>query len=312
MDFECLFKHLDTYEKPKCSDTCCNQSENERVINDVTVCNLCGNVVSNIIDTPEWRFYGADDTKSTDPTRCGMPVNILLPDSSVGSVISKQYSKDPNMYQVKRYQEWTSMTYKERSVYKIFTELTTICKKNNMPSKIETEAKSLYKIITTTKITRGNNRKGIIASCLYFACKNCNVARSQKEIAKMFYIKIPVMTKGCKLFQEIIQLSNKKKRCSDSKSIVPEDFIDRFCNRLTLSKTQLHQIKQLHGEFKTISDVRPDSYACGLIMLYGKLNDIDITKTELSNISNISEVTINKCYKKIDDLFKHISSQESK
>ena len=54
MDFECLFEHLDTYEKPKCSDTCCNQSENERVINDVTVCNLCGNVVSNIIDTPEW------------------------------------------------------------------------------------------------------------------------------------------------------------------------------------------------------------------------------------------------------------------
>ena len=29
-------------------------------------------------------------------------------------------------------------------------------------------------------------------------------------------------------------------------------------------------------------------------------------------ISNISEVTINKCYKKIDNLFKHISLQESK
>jgi transcription initiation factor TFIIB len=306
MNFEYLFEHLDTYEKPKCSDTCCNQSENERVINDVTVCNLCGNVVSNIIDTPEWRFYGADDTKSTDPTRCGMPVNILLPDSSVGSVISKQYSKDPNMFQVKRYQEWTSMTYKERSVYKIFNELTTICKKNNIPSKIETEAKSLYKIITTTKITRGNNRKGIIASCLYFACKNCNVARSQKEIAKMFYIKIPVMTKGCKLFQEIIQLSNKKTRCSESKSIVPDDFIDRFCNRLDLSEKQTNDIKSFHKKFKIISDVRPDSYACGLIMLYGKLNDIDITKCKLSDISNISEVTINKCYKKIEEIFKHI------
>lgn len=312
MNFENLFDHLDTYEKSNCKESCCNISENECISNDVIICNICGNLITNIIDTPEWRFYGVDDTKSSDPTRCGMPVNILLPESSLGSVISKQYSKDPNMYQVKKYQEWTSMTYKERSVYKIFTELTTICKKNNIPSKIEIEAKSLYKIITTTKITRGNNRKGIIASCLYFACKNCNVARSQKEIAKMFYIKIPIMTRGCKLFQEIIQLSNRKTRCSESKSIVPEDFIDRFCNRLNLTGNQIVEIKDLHSYFNTISDVRPDSYACGLIMLYGKLNGLEITKTDLSDISNISEVTINKCYKKIDELSKHISLQESK
>ena len=115
-----------------------------------------------------------------------------------------------------------------------------------------------------------------------------------------------------KLFQEIIQLSNRKSRCSESKSIVPEDFIDRFCNRLNLSEEKILEIKQLHGKFKIMSDVRPDSYSCGLILLYGKLNDMDITKTDLSNISNISEVTINKCYKKIDNLFKHISLQESK
>ena len=60
-------------------------------------------------------------------------------------------------------------------------------------------------------------------------------------------------------------------------------------------------------KFKIISDVRPDSYACGLIMLYGKLNDIDITKCKLSDISNISEVTINKCYKKIEEIIKKIS-----
>jgi transcription initiation factor TFIIB len=116
------------------------------------------------------------------------------------------------------------------------------------------------------------------------------------------------MTRGCKLFQEIIQLSNRKSRCSDSKSIVPEDFIDRFSNQLNLSDFHVSKIKQLHDKFLTISDVRPDSYACGLIMLYGKLNKLDITKTDLSNISNISEVTINKCYKKIYDIFKNTSS----
>ena len=32
----------------------------------------------------EWRYYGADDNQNNDPTRCGMPVNPLLKESSYG------------------------------------------------------------------------------------------------------------------------------------------------------------------------------------------------------------------------------------
>ena len=85
------------------------------------------------------------------------------------------------MGQIKKYQEWSSMPYKERSTYKVFNIISDICKKSNLPKIIETEAKSLYKIISDTKISRGNNRKGIIASCIYFACKTCNVPRSQND-----------------------------------------------------------------------------------------------------------------------------------
>ena len=34
--------------------------------------------------TAEWRYYGADDNQNNDPTRCGMPVNPLLKESSYG------------------------------------------------------------------------------------------------------------------------------------------------------------------------------------------------------------------------------------
>ena len=33
------------------------------------------------------------------------------------------------------------------------------------------EAKYMYKQISETKISRGENRKGIIASCVFMACK---------------------------------------------------------------------------------------------------------------------------------------------
>ena len=213
MDFENLFAELEKITEPKSNPiVCCNIIENHKNINGVIECSKCFKIISNILSTPEWRYYGADDTKSGDPTRCGMPMNVLLPDSSVGSIVLNQYSKDKNMNQIKKYQEWSSMTYKERSTYKVYNIITDICKKYDFPKVIEIEAKSLYKIISETKISRGNNRKGIIASCIYFACKTCNVPRSQKEIAQIFNLKIPVMTKGCKLFQEIIHMSNNKNR----------------------------------------------------------------------------------------------------
>jgi len=303
MDYNNLFKEFDNLNNNKSDVRCCENECNFTKRDNIILCRECGEIISNILEEPEWRYYGSDDTKSNDPTRCGMPVNILLPKSSVGSVISNQYSKDSNMFQVKKYQEWTSMTYKERSIYKVFNSISDVCKKSNLPKVIEIEAKSLYKIICETKITRGNNRKGVIASCIYFACKNCNVARSQKEIAVLFDITIPIMTKGCKIFQEIIHMSNDKSRIIKADSITPEDFIDRFCNRLDIGTKDITNIKKLSvsAQQYNISDVRPDSFASGIILLYSKNNKLLISKKDISIISNISEVTINKCYKKIEE-----------
>ena len=47
--------------------------------------NKCGIIYKDILDhSPEWRYYGADDNQSSDPTRCGMPINPLLEESSFG------------------------------------------------------------------------------------------------------------------------------------------------------------------------------------------------------------------------------------
>ena len=45
----------------------------------------CGIIYKDTLDeTAEWRYYGADDSSSVDPTRCGMPINPLLKQSSYG------------------------------------------------------------------------------------------------------------------------------------------------------------------------------------------------------------------------------------
>ena len=50
--------------------------------------NKCGIIYKDIIDQgAEWRYYGADDNQGGDPTRCGMPINPLLKESSYGCKI---------------------------------------------------------------------------------------------------------------------------------------------------------------------------------------------------------------------------------
>ena len=317
MNYDDMFNELDTIERVEIAYDCCNDTNNYKISNDIILCNICSNTISNIVDTPEWRYYGSDDTKNGDPTRCGIAVNPLLPESSVGSVI-RGYSNKSGMYQVKKYQQWTNMTYRERSLYKVFVGIANICNKNNIPTIIINEAKSLYKLISDIKISRGNNRIGIIAACVYFACKNCNVSRSSKEISDIFDIKINILTRGCKNFQNILQLNKDKNRVDISNSTKYIDFIERFCNKLKIDNKHLNDIKKLSEEIEKlniINDIRPDSYAAGCILYYCninivKVNDIQINKTDISNHSKISEVTVNKCFKKIlenKESIKHIS-----
>ena len=283
-----------------------NQDNEDNEDNEDNQDNVNNNGIDNILTTPEWRYYGVNDTRTSDPTRCGMAVNPLLPQASVGSTIKPGYY-NKSMNHAKRMNDWHSMPYKERSLYNIYNELQEICISNNLKPIIIQEAKSLYKIISEQKISRGNNRIGIKAACIYFACKNCEVPRSTKEISEMFNVDNIIITKGCKKFQEILHTNKQyKNRINKNNIINSNDFLDRFCNKLNLNIIDIELIKIIANksvENKLVYQNTPPSIAAGSIYYYIKDKGISyITKKDISNISKISEVTINKCFKK---LYKH-------
>ena len=59
----------------------------------------------------EWRFYGADDNQMGDPTRCGMPINPLLKESSYGCKVICPSNSSYEMRKIRRYTEWQGMPY---------------------------------------------------------------------------------------------------------------------------------------------------------------------------------------------------------
>jgi len=75
----------------------------------------CGIIYKDIVDqSAEWRYYGADDNQNSDPTRCGMPINPLLEESSYGCKVLCVGSMSYEMRKIRRYTEWQSMQYKKK------------------------------------------------------------------------------------------------------------------------------------------------------------------------------------------------------
>ena len=84
----------------------------------------CSIIYKDTLDySAEWRFYGADDNQMTDPTRCGMPVNPLLMESSYGCKVMCEGASSYEMRKIRRYTEWQSMPYAEKARYDEFERI---------------------------------------------------------------------------------------------------------------------------------------------------------------------------------------------
>jgi transcription initiation factor TFIIB len=285
---------LDDDKEFKCSN--CYAINRYVLIDGDYSCENCSTIESRYIDgNAEWRYYGYDDNKSANPTRVGTPSNIFIPKSSLGTIIGTENVKK-NGYEfqrIRRYQMFQSMPYKERSLLHVMESLNTNAANNGIPSSIIEDAKMMYKSISDKKISRGDNRNGLIASSVYMSCKTNDVPRSAKEIAKMFNLNITTMTKGCKKFHDIMKMS--------TKSSNPYDFIVRFCSKLNQNDMVdrcNHVIKKAE-EYSIVSENAPPSIAAGCIYLVSVHYNMNISKKEIAKACEISEVTINKCYKKL-------------
>lgn len=259
------------------------------------LCKNCHAVIGRVIDIgAEWRFYGADDNRGDDPTRCGMPTNHLLPKSSMGSVFGSIRGNSRDSHRIRMYQMWNSMPYWERTLYNVFEKLASKTANHGIHNKILDDAKVLYKKVSEKKISRGDNKEGLIASCVYYACLLNKVPRSTKEIARMFHIDPNVLTKGNARFQNLLKLNID---CSGS-----DDFVCRFGSKLNMDWDDIQRCKELAkqlDDLEIVSENAPTSVAAGTIFYYCTVKEISFTKKEIAEVCEVSEVTITKCYKRL-------------
>lgn len=282
------------------------------------VCKDCGIRYNNIIDSSqEWRYYGANDNKNGDPSRCGMPISDLMPNNSMGSIICSNSRESVQLRKIRQIHSWNSTGYMDSTFNKNSKCMEIVAKNNGINNCIIEEAKHMYKKIAFHKYKKKAKKESIQAACIQCACKINNVPRDSIEMASMFNINIKDMRKGSKQFGEIWSIINEENDDAIYTNMVPcnsTKFLQRRCRDLKLSNeiTALCEevCNYIEREDYLIKHI-PLSRTAGCIYFTCDVLKIAINKTDITIKCSISEVTINKCYKKLltikDDIIKNTS-----
>lgn len=267
----------------------------------------CGLIYTKTLDySPEWRYYGNEDKNTKDPTRCGNPINPLLKESSFGCKVLCSQGSSYEMRKIRKWTEWQSMPHREKSLYSEFQFITTMAQNAGIPKIFIDNAISIHKDMSEQKMFRGLNRDGIKAASIYISCRLNGCPRTAHEIADIFYLDKTSATTGCSMAVNIlhsIQRNLEPSQQSELVSTKPDAFIERFCSRLNINRELTMLAKFICDKVTSqaiINDNAPHSIAAGIVYFISQICCLEISKLDVKNICGVSEVTINKCYKKLE------------
>jgi transcription initiation factor TFIIB len=263
------------------------------------ICADCGIVVGDrIIDfRSEWRSFSNDGTGGDDPSRVGGPSNPLLEGSgSLGTMISSRDNYSGVSKELSKVQGRASMKPAEKALLRSFKEIGSMCDRIGLPRIIADKAKQIYKLVDDSKTLKGKNNEGIIAACIYLACRQENVTRTYKEISALTMVPKKEIGRCFKLIQPLLT-------SSPSKMVSTEDFVTRFCSHLRLGmdvqKISIFVLKKC-AEIGCSAGKSPISVASAAIYLASHLfPNCGKTFKEINVVSSVSEGTIKSTYKEM-------------
>ena len=268
------------------------------------ICKICGTIKDTIIDdSAEWRNYGYSDSKSGENIRCGgIPINNLLPMSSMSTTIGGGNNKFKSH---RRLQKWNQISTKERSNYEVFKRIDNFnnLKKTQINTKIINDTKLYYKMLsekneedTNIFLTRGRNRNSLIAACLYISSKNNKKPFKEENILKIFNISKSDLTKGLKKFSLIERTKNIS---INNNNVVIYYDIEYYGKQFNFEENiikilYLVYIRAL--KINVLKNSNSKSICSGLLYFVNYIFKLNVNKKNIIAIIHISEVTLNKIF----------------
>jgi transcription initiation factor TFIIB len=257
------------------------------------VCSQCGLVINEkILDISHSgkRAFTKQEKEKRENT--GSPISILLPDMGLSTIIDKASIKSPDL---KRAAKWNSrMTWDKRNMLIATTELKRIGSNLNLPNHIKKTAIRLYINAFKKKLLRGRSINGMVAACLYFACRERKIPRTLQEILD----ETSVSAKNVRrCYRTLIRELNLKVPSTDPISLIPR-YIAELGLDADVEKSTIKVLKAFISQYST-SGKDPKGLCAGALYLVSKKKDKRISQKEIANIVGVTEVTLRSRYKEL-------------
>jgi len=274
----------------------------------------CGMIQTSVLDySPEWRYFASDQKGSSDTSRCGNPIDPLLEESSYACKILCSSNASYEMKNLRRWAKWQSMPHREKALYDEFQIITTLSQNAGIPKLFIEHAKVIYKDLYEQKTFRGVKRDAIRAASIWISCWKNENPRTSNEIAEIFKIDKTSASLGCSLAEEMLQSHERQFESADKSqlcALTPNTFIERFASKLNLSAELILLAKFVALQVEKhniIPDNRPQAITAGILYFISYHCNLHYSKQDIKNLlsDEASEVTINKCFKKLDE-YKHL------
>jgi len=264
-------------------------------------CGFCGYVTPEQVvqDGPEWRSFSAD---GGDRSRVGAGTSITMHDMGLSTVIGTQNKDatgkplDSSMKKsINRLRTWDSRsqahTSVERNLRQALSEMDKLQDKISLPSSVIEKAAYIYRKAIEKKLVKGRSIQGLVAACVYAACRNTETPRTLEDVASGINIRRKDVARCYRLIFRELDL---KIPVAD-----PVKGVSRIASIAGLGEKTKRKAIELLNKAKKIGMVAgkdPMGIAAAALYLSCISTGGSKTQKEISIASGVTEVTIrNRC-----------------
>jgi transcription initiation factor TFIIB len=272
-----------------------------------TVCAECGLVVeeTNIDHGPEWRAF--DSKEKDQKSRVGAPTTNMMHDRGLSTNIGWQ-NKDAygnslssrQREQMQRLRTWNerfrTRDSKERNLKQALGEIDRMASALGLPETVRETASVIYRRALSEDLLPGRSIEGVATASLYAAARQAGTPRSLDELEVVSRVDKMELTRTYRYIVRELKL--------EIKPADPEQYVPRFASDLDLSDEAERRARELLRNAKgegLHSGKSPVGLAAAAVYAAALLTNEKVTQSQVSEVANISEVTIRNRYKELLD-----------
>jgi transcription initiation factor TFIIB len=299
-------EHTDTGQTLDTCPECDGRLEHDRKHGE-TACVECGFVVTaDAIDHgPEWRAHTTSERDQR--SRVGAPTTKMLHDEGVSTEIGWRNEdaygnrlSDRQRKKMNRLRTWHTRSQttdpQERNLKHALGEIERMASALGLPKSTRETASVIYRRALTEDLLRGRSIEGVSTAAVYAAARQAGIPRSLDEVIAVSRVEELSIARTYRYVTRELGL--------EIKPADPLDYIPRLASDLDLSEEAEQRSRELletviETNESYLSGKNPVGLAASALYAGALLSNKKVTQGAVSEVADISEVTIRNRYKEL-------------